>query len=259
MRDLPRRPRMRAQFDLGFPLQRRRCRTFMLTGRHPGELSERINLERLYQLSYPFVLALTHTLKERGIVSYKTLLGSVATIAGVSLAIIGLSVLHRRQLMEPAAVAAPSKGDTATPAASANSIHPSQYTGNMPLVPVGHCNIERLDGALFGTEVRQVSGAGFELSGWVVDQGKKSVPDGANIWLEKKDDSRIWSVPLALTINRPDVMENQGGAPAYLQSGFSVKINPSSLPGGEYHLLIQYPRDGHAYVCDNGRHLRVGP
>lgn len=191
--------------------------------------------------------------------SYKTLLGSVATIAGVSLAIIGLSILHRRQLMEPATVPATSQGDTSTPAATANFIQPSQYRGNMPLVPAGHCNIERLDGTLFGTEVHQVSGAALELSGWVLDPGKKSVPDGANIWLEKKGDSRIWSVPLALTINRPDVMEDQGGTPAYLRSGFSAKINPSSLPAGEYHLLIQYPGDGHVNVCDNGRHLRVGP
>jgi hypothetical protein len=191
--------------------------------------------------------------------SYKTLLGSAATIAGVSLAIIGLSVLHRRQLPEPATVPAPPKSGTSPQAASGNLIQPSQYTGNVPLVPAGHCNIERLDGALFGAEVHQLSDAGFELSGWVVDQGKKSVPAGANIWLEKNGDSRIWSVPLALTIGRPDVVENQGGNAAYLRSGFSVRINPSGLPAGQYHLLIQYPGDGHAFVCDNGRQLRVGP
>ena len=197
-------------------------------------------------------------LKERGIVSYKTLLGSVTTIAGISFAIIGLSILHRRQLTEPATAPVPSKGGTSASAASGNFAHPRQYTGNMPLVPTGHCNIERLDGALFDAEIRQVSGAGFELSGWVVDQGKKSVPAGANIWLEKKGDSRIWAVPLALAIDRADVMQNQGGTPAYLRSGFLVKINASSLPAGEYHLLIQYPDDGHTFVCDNGRHLRVG-
>lgn len=191
--------------------------------------------------------------------SYKTLLGSAATIAGVSLAIIGLSVLHRHQLTEPATVPAPSKSGTPAPAASGNFIQPSRYTGNVPLIPTDHCNIERLDGALFGTEVHQVSGSGFELSGWVVDQDRKSVPAGANIWLEKKGDSRIWAVPLALTINRSDVMESQGGTPASLRSGFSAKINPSSLPGGEYHLLIEYSGEGHAFVCDNGRRLRVEP
>lgn len=190
--------------------------------------------------------------------SYKTLLGSAATLAGVSLAIIGLSVLHRRQLTEPATVPAPSKIDTSTPVEPGNFIQPSQYTGNMPLVPARHCNIERLDGVPFGPEVRQLSRSGFELSGWVVDQGKSSVPADAHIWLEKKGDPRIWSIPLGLTIDRPDVMKNQGNIPGYLRSGFTVNITASSLPAGEYHLLIQYPSDGRAFVCDNGRLLRVG-
>ncbi len=190
--------------------------------------------------------------------NYKTFLGSALTMAGITLAIIGLSVIHRRQLMKPAAIPAPSKGGTSTLAAAAKFVRPFQYTGNMPLVPVGHCNIERVDGAWFGTKVRQVSGTGFKLSGWVVDQATKSVPDSVSLWLKKKGDSRIWAIPLAVTINRPDVMENQGGTPSYLRSGFSAKINPSGLPAGEYHLFIQYPGDGHAYVCDNGRHLRVG-
>lgn len=190
--------------------------------------------------------------------SIKTLLGNVTAIAGISLAIIGLSILHRRQLSEPVTVTAPPKGGASAPAAPGNFTQPMQYTGNMPLVPVGHCNIERMDGVLFSAQARHVSGAGFELSGWVVDQGKKTVPASANVWLEKMGDSRIWAVPLALTVDRPDVMRNQGGTPAYLRSGFSAKIDASNLPAGEYHLLIQYPEDGHAFVCDNGRHLRVG-
>lgn len=191
--------------------------------------------------------------------SIKTLFGNITAIAAISLAIIGLSILHRRQLSEPATVTAQPKGGASAPAVSGSFTQPMQYTGNMPLVPVGHCNIERMDGILFGAQVRHVSGAGFELSGWVVDQGKKTVPAIANVWLEKKGDPRIWAVPLALTVDRPDVMQSLGGTPAYLLSGFSAKINASNLPTGEYHLLIQYPEDGHAFVCDNGRYLRVGP
>lgn len=188
--------------------------------------------------------------------SYKTLIGSAATIAGISVVIIGLSVLHRRQLTEPATVAAASKGD-ASIVAHGGLIQPTLYTSSISLVAASHCNIERLDGNLFGTEVRKVPATGFELSGWVVDQARTSVPVRANIWLEKKGDSRIWVVPLALTIDRPDVVQSQGGVSAYLHSGFSARISPTSLPAGEYHLLIQYPDGGHAAVCDNGRHLRV--
>lgn len=201
----------------------------------------------------------TSAAKLEGSVIYKTLFGTTLVIAGITLAIIYLSIDHKRRI-GVSLDATVHAGDKA-PSEKDNSLitSPMPYVdGKQPLVSGGPCNIERMDGALLDTVAHQARPTDIEISGWLVDQATKSIPRNASIRVENNDHSHVWVVPISPTIDRADVQASVGGEPAYRRSGFLVKFDLSGLPSGEYGVLLQYRVAGHDYVCDNGRSLRIG-
>lgn len=191
--------------------------------------------------------------------AYKTLFGTTMVVTGITLAIIYLSIDHKKRIMGEAATAAHT-GDKAS-SEKGNSLIVSlmpQTDGKQVLTSGGPCNIERMDGELVGASAYQARSTGIEISGWLVNQATKSIPKNASIRVESNDRSRVWIVPMAPTIDRADVQASEGGEPAYRRSGFLVKFDPSGLPNGEYRVLLQYQIAGHDYACDNGRSLRIG-
>ena len=197
--------------------------------------------------------------KLEGSVIYKTLFGTALVIAGITLAIVYLSIDHKKRIGVSLA-ATVHAGDKA-PSKKDNSliISPMPYTdGKQALVSGGPCNIERMDGELLGAVAHQARPTDIEISGWLVDQATKSIPQNASIRVENNDRSHVWIVPITPIIDRADVQASEGGEPAYRRSGFLVKFDLSGLPSGGYRVLLQYQIAGHGYTCDNGRSLQIG-
>jgi hypothetical protein len=115
-----------------------------------------------------------------------------------------------------------------------------------------------MNGKLADMPAYRTSRKDIEISGWLVDQATKAIPQDASIRIEDGDHSHIWLVPIAPAIDRVDVQANQGDEPAYRHSGFSVRVDLSALSIGEYRILLQYRIAGQGYTCDNGRSLKIG-
>lgn len=179
-------------------------------------------------------------------VNYKVALSSLATIVGIALAIIGLSLQHQHELVKL----------TATKSVAA--VEQKQAASNdKQIVSGGLCNIERIDGDIFSGNARRSRALPIELTGWIVDPLTKSVPSAAEIRIEQITTQNVWVFPLLTNINRPDVAAGQGEHPGYLTSGFSINLDTAGLPDGNYRLAIQYQSGGKVKICDNGGKLQL--
>lgn len=191
--------------------------------------------------------------------AYKTLFGTILVVAGITLAIIYLSIDHKKRIGGEAVIASHVSDKASSEEGNSPTVSPVPHTnGKQAPISGGPCNIERMDGELVGADTYQAHPTNIEISGWLVDQATKSIPENASIRIESNDRSRVWTVPMTPTIDRADVQAIEGGEPAYRRSGFLVKFDPSGLPSGEYRVLLQYQIAGHEYACDNGRSLRIG-
>jgi len=192
-------------------------------------------------------------------VIYKTLFGTILVFAGITLAIICLSIDHKKRIGTEATSAVHAGDDVSSEKGNSRIASPMSHADDkQPLISGGPCNIERMDGQLVGTDAYHARPTDVGISGWLVDQATKSIPKNASIRVENNDRSRVWIVPIVSIVDRADVQANEGGEPAYRRSGFLVKFDLSGLPSGEYRVLLQYQMAGHDYACDNGRSLRIG-
>ena len=188
---------------------------------------------------------------------YKTLLGTTLVIAGITLAIVYLSIDHKHRVA--ARLSVPTQANDKSTTASEGSVRPAlDSSGKQALASGGPCNIERMDGVVLDSSAHSVSRTDVEISGWLTDQATKSVPQDAGLRIEDKEHSLVWLVPIALAVDRPDVQASQGGEPAYRRSGFLEKIDLSKFSIGKYKILLQYQLAGHGYICDNDRSMKIG-
>lgn len=126
--------------------------------------------------------------------------------------------------------------------------------GAVPFKPLPNCNVERLNGNLFGAQPSMLNSAQANtITGWVDPAGVAE----PKIWLRFDDAQakRYLHVPIQLTIERPDVQTSDLGAPRV--SGFELQLPASALPTGQYHVYIAMISGDAAHVCDNGRHIEV--
>jgi hypothetical protein len=124
-----------------------------------------------------------------------------------------------------------------------------------PIRATAGCNVERVGEGEPGTPVVTLTrGDALRLSGWVVDERERRVPVGPLVALRPIIGGATWYAPLSVGLPRPDVagaLHDQ----AYRSSGFSLFIDTSALPRGEYGLFLFYRNSGSAFVCDNGRRV----
>lgn len=127
-----------------------------------------------------------------------------------------------------------------------------------PTMASSLCFPGRLDGSKLTprpTRVRNRAAAGFD--GWVGDEATMARPESPMLRFVQIDGPRAWELPLVEVVNRPDVVRVVG-AETLRSSGFKVLADLSSLPAGDYHLVVTFERDGKQFVCDKSRMIRLG-
>lgn len=128
--------------------------------------------------------------------------------------------------------------------------------GAAPFKPLPNCNLERLNGDLFGAQPLMLNAAQTNtITGWVDPSGV----DDPHFWLRFDDTQakRYLHAPIQLTIQRPDVQTSDPDAPRV--SGFEVRVPANALPSGRYHAYLAIQSGGVTHICDNGRHMEVEP
>lgn len=136
------------------------------------------------------------------------------------------------------------------------SLDPGEPLGTPELVEyVNACNIERLNGAAPPAEPLALKqGAALTLSGWIVDETTRNVPEHAFVVFQSAATEGRWSVPITDRVARDDVAKARN---AGVQSGFRARLETSTLPPGEYLVLMLFWQDGPARYCDVGRRVAI--
>lgn len=185
----------------------------------------------------------------------KKLLVSVLVVLAIAGAIVGLSVLHRSE----SAARKPQQSNAGSEAGNSAALvspTPDDAKAGAPFVLVNDCNIERVNGDLFGASPAKTPGSVVELSGWLVDAASHTVPKSAFFRFEQASSKHVWKARFQTGGARPDVVQSQGGNVAYARAGFDAHIRMTALPAGTYHVVIQYSGpSGRKHLCDNGRRI----
>jgi hypothetical protein len=166
----------------------------------------------------------------------------------------------------PAQVATP-PAPTATAPATASA--PAAAPGAVPrelsaeevgveLKPDTMCNLERIDNQLLDSSQPFTPADRHRavVTGWIGDESTKALPSAPALMIRQVGSSRVWQVPVELTVSRDDVAKATGVA-ALKMSGFSLDADLSALPAGSYRMVLVHDRDGGRLACDNGRELKI--
>lgn len=160
--------------------------------------------------------------------------------------------------------AKPQNREAGTLSAAVTTSSSSRFSAQIPTFLQGayaledSCNLERVDGKVFGQAPLQVKmGQSLVASGWVVDSKAVSVPAEAVIRASAEADGAVFYAPVSLRVDREDVASHLGGDKAYVRSGFEAEIQLGELKSGTYQLQLGFSAKGRAALCDNGRRLVV--
>lgn len=116
------------------------------------------------------------------------------------------------------------------------------------------CNLESVDGALFSSNIAQVK-VGQRLRGWLGHTTMESPVQPAIVFRDAAG-ALVDATHIALTVQRDDVVDANGGIEHFRHSGFEVPL-PDLLPG-RYTLALRYSISGQDFICDNGRAIHIG-
>lgn len=122
------------------------------------------------------------------------------------------------------------------------------------LVATTSCNVEHIGGQPARFLVSLNRAEPVQLEGWIVDEHDHRVPVRPYAVFESVHTGARWYAGLAVGLPRPDVARAKRRE-AYLASGFSVPIDTSALPPGEYQVMLVFRDAGPTFVCDNSRRL----
>jgi hypothetical protein len=154
---------------------------------------------------------------------------------------------------EAGTVAQPGSGGL-VPAASEMSYAERQR----PLAAGGKCNLERVNGAIFGGAPAVVSKAApVALTGWIADIDAKTVPATIQLRFVATSDQRNWKANAATGEARNDVQALLGGDAAFAKTGYSAELDLAALPTGTYRVYAVFAQGQALRVCDNGRAIDV--
>lgn len=156
---------------------------------------------------------------------------------------------------KPAAAAEPAPAPEPAPAAPtvpALRLLSDDQRAEVVVADTAHCNLESADGQAFATDdLSLVTPNAAKASGWLRATDDAATPESPVLRFESEDKTRMWDVPVALTVARDDLTP-AGGKP-----GFSVEFDAGALPAGRYHLYLAYRVGDKLHGCDNGRHVKV--
>lgn len=116
------------------------------------------------------------------------------------------------------------------------------------------CNIESVDGQVFGSELAVEEGA--EIRGWLGHDEPAEI-ENSELVVIREDGDVATRLPLQRDGARDDVVAAYAGREDLRNSGFSVSWVPGDIHPGRYHVLLEYKAGGVAFRCDNGRYVRT--
>jgi hypothetical protein len=119
------------------------------------------------------------------------------------------------------------------------------------------CNVETLQGQLFGAEVLGIGKSPHRVRGWLGHQGGVS-PDRPLLVIANMDGTPVREIPVKLAMKRPDVAQAFPSEVGLETSGFEVVLDSSGLDSGLYRLYLSYMIGEQHFSCDNGRRIRLG-
>lgn len=115
------------------------------------------------------------------------------------------------------------------------------------------CNVESINNGLFSGDVAAVR-TGDMLRGWLGHDNPATLTQPRVLFRDSVGAAAA-AADIALTIQRDDVVDSNSGREDLRKSGFEVLIPP--LGPGTYALVLRYAVNGQAFVCDNGRRIRI--
>lgn len=165
---------------------------------------------------------------------------------------------------QPAAVTEPTSGKEAltAPPTTNDLIVPaelSQDERRLPMVAVTSCNLERVNKIVFSGTPLEVSKANgpARVSGWVADQGARTVPASGDLRMVGVQDNRAWKFGVRTGGNRDDVVKLLGGEAVYANAGYGGTVDFSDMPSGSYRMYAVFTGSDGLKVCDNGRSITL--
>jgi len=120
-------------------------------------------------------------------------------------------------------------------------------------VAASTCNLESSNNVLFAGEPIPAK-SGDMLRGWLGhDVG--TAPSSPRLLLRDAAGASVAAVDITLALQRDDVVQSNQNREDLRHSGFEAAV-PAVAPGA-YALVLRYTAGGEAYVCDNGRRIRI--
>jgi hypothetical protein len=136
----------------------------------------------------------------------------------------------------------------------ASEINPA-FIANQPFELGGLCNMEMLNGKLWGANPEEVRSANpISISGWGVDEKGKVSPK--QIFLRLQDPSEKVYYVEAKMIPREDLSKHFNEE-YFKTSGYSVDFSVSNLPLATYRAMIVMNANGKTLLCASGRSLII--
>jgi hypothetical protein len=152
--------------------------------------------------------------------------------------------------------ALPVAASSAPAATGAASTAPKPLTqeemGTVRMASSDSCNIEKIGSVAFGADPVKVTTKATAISGWFLPAVSRHFGAPVQLQLVDQAGDAGWTVPLTMSIQRPDVSPVTGDTQ---MAGFVQNIDLAGLPPGQYRVMLAFDDDGKAYLCDNNRSI----
>jgi len=118
------------------------------------------------------------------------------------------------------------------------------------------CNLETVNNVRFKNAPFQTDAKAIVFSGWLLPEISKKTGVEAEIRVLDATGSAGWQYKINRWTARPDVNAAMKAADDG-KTGFAQPADLSTLPPGNYKVLVTFRSNGTPYVCDNGRQLQI--
>ena len=118
------------------------------------------------------------------------------------------------------------------------------------------CNLETVNNVRFKNAPFQTPAKAIVFSGWLLPEISKKTGVEAEIRVLDATGAAGWQYKINRWTPRPDVNAAMKAADDG-KTGFAQPADLSTLPPGNYKVLVTFRANGTPYVCDNGRQLEI--
>ena len=153
---------------------------------------------------------------------------------------------------ETAPAAAPAAAASPAPSAAADGSALAVLDAEKPQAAVT-CNLESANDQLFTADAMPLKPGGA-LRGWLGHDTPAAL-GAPRILLRDPQGASVAAVTIQPADPRDDVAAANGGREDLRMSGFTAVL--PELPAGTYALVLRYRVGEQAFVCDNGRRIRI--